>query len=197
MKRIVLLASCILYLASVSLGQEAAKPKVKKNQFDLVNEIYAGYGIGSLLVITTSGETSYTRSSPGTFFIGYTRFLNPVIGIGFMGAYTSLTRTTTNSPNGLPKEFDNYYQAMARIQFNYLRRPSFAMYSGIAIGITYNTHQETNTANIISNSIKYYPAGQLSLLGFRIGRSGAFAGEFGIGTVSILSVGFSYKLGDQ
>jgi len=43
---------------------------------------------------------------------------------------------------------------------------------------------------------KLLPAGQLSLLGFRVGRSLAFFGEFGVRKNYILTAGISYKLGE-
>jgi hypothetical protein len=195
MKKSLILSVILLLFAWEMNAQEAIQATPKKNQSELVNEIYAGYGIGSLFVIINNAGSDYSRTSPGTFYLGYSRYLTPVIAVGIVGAYTSYSQKNSNSSNGYPSEDQSFWQAMAKIQFNYLRRPSFAMYSGIAIGITYNPGQERSSAGVVTNSVHYYPAGQLSLLGFRIGRSGAFAGEFGVGTMSILNLGFSYKLG--
>ena len=70
------------------------------------------------------------------------------------------------------------------------------MYSGVGLGVTMNYYQEkqpdqTQTGQTI------WPAAQLTLLGFRVGRALSFFGEFGVGTNSILNAGISYKFGDQ
>lgn len=172
--------------------QTAAKEK--KHQIDLMNEVYATYGIGSLFYfINQNSNNSYT--SPGSFIIGYTRTLNKIIGVGFQVGFTPVT---TQFPVGssYTKEINNYFQGLARVKFQYLNKPVFAMYSGIAIGVTLDYYSETSKGGTTTNTQKLYPAGQLTLLGFRVGRTGAFVGEFGIGTLSILNLGVSIKFGE-
>ena len=74
----------------------------------------------------------------------------------------------------------------------------FAMYSGVAIGVAIDYYSESGfeVSNGSSSKQEISPAGQLTLLGFRVGRRAAFCGEFGIGTLSILNMGFSYKFGE-
>ena len=69
------------------------------------------------------------------------------------------------------------------------------MYSGIGIGVTmdYYTNEQTTT----KKGQQLLPAGQFTLLGFRVGRALSFFGEFGIGTNSIVNCGLSYKFGDN
>ena len=166
----------------------------KKGQIDRLNEIYVSYGIGSLYyIVDQSSSNSY--SSPGTFIVGYTRTLNKVIGIGFQLGFTPVTiQYATGSSDS--RETDNYIQGLARIKFQYLNRPVFAMYSGIAIGVAMDYYSETLKNGTTKNIQKYFPAGQFTLLGFRIGRGAAFCGEFGIGTLSFLNLGVSFKFGE-
>jgi len=91
---------------------------------------------------------------------------------------------------------NNFIQGLARIKFQYLNKPVFAMYSGIAIGVTLDYYSETAKNGTTTSQQKLFPAGQLTLLGFRVGRGGAFCGEFGIGTLSILNLGVSVKFGE-
>ena len=69
------------------------------------------------------------------------------------------------------------------------------MYSGIGIGVTMNYY--TNEESTTNKGQQLLPAGQFTLLGFRVGRALSFFGEFGIGTNSIVNCGISYKFGDN
>jgi hypothetical protein len=95
----------------------------KTNQAGLFNEIYAGYGAGSIFYFTgrmkhtgdyptemTSYNGSYlgqktftTPSSPGTFFIGYGRTLNRVVSMGILFGFQRFTYTGTT-------HYTSYYE---------------------------------------------------------------------------------------
>ncbi|MCX6285319.1 MAG: hypothetical protein NTW31_13925, partial [Bacteroidetes bacterium] len=177
---------------------EQAVIKEKPHQQDLLNEVYASYGIGSLYYyINVNSNSDWSYTAIGSFIIGYTRSMNKVIGVGFQIGYTPLSAkykiNTSRTKNY------NYVQALARIKFQYLNKPTFAMYSGIAIGVTMNYYSETGESDMSSpgtlSKQELLPAAQLTLLGFRVGRGGAFCGEFGIGTLSIINLGVSIKFG--
>jgi len=169
----------------------------KKGQADVFNDLYFSYGIGSLYYYinsNTNGNWSFT--SVGTFILGYTRSMNKVIGVGFQVAYTPISAKYNGNSTGSRNY--NYLQALARIKFQYLNKPVFAMYSGVAIGVAMDYYSESGieVTGGTNRKQEILPAGQLTLLGFRVGRRGAFCGEFGIGTLSILNLGFSYKFGE-
>ncbi|MEI6884264.1 MAG: hypothetical protein WCO02_07240 [Bacteroidota bacterium] len=195
MKNFTLSVLILVLFAGTAFAQtQQAVAKEKKHQIDLMNEVYATYGIGSLFYfINQSSSNSYT--SPGSFIIGYTRTLNKVVGVGFQIAYTPVT-IQYETGSSTSKEINNYFQGLARVKFQYLNKPIFAMYSGVAIGVTMDYYSQTSKSGTTSNSQKLYPAGQLTLIGFRVGRTGAFVGEFGIGTLSILNLGVSIKFGE-
>ena len=194
------IAIVILILASVSLvAQTKQSPNIeKRHQKDLLNEFYVAYGIGSLFYFVSQGG-SYNNISPGSFIGGYTRSLNKVIVVGFQIAYTPVTTNYSDngsSPSTRIKTINNYLQALARVSFRYLNQPAFSMYSGIALGVTMDYYTNTTRSGSSTNYQKLLPAGQLTLLGFRFGRGIAFCGEFGIGTLSILNFGVSFKFGE-
>jgi len=184
-------------MAVSSFGQATGPAETKKNQYDVLNDFYIEYGYGSVYFYIDQGQNNaYSFTSPGSFIFGYTRSLNKVIGVGFMMCYTPVTAKYNHSTSGTETMNYNYVQALARVKFQYMNKPSFAMYSGVAIGVTMDYYYETTTEGRTNSSQTLLPAGQLTLLGFRVGRSAAFMGEFGIGTISILNLGFSYKFGN-
>ena len=195
MKNLLSVFLCIMISGGTAFAQKTDTP-VKKNQFDVQNEFYVYYGIGSLYYyISRNSNSGWSYTTYGSFIVGYTRSLNKVIGVGFELAYTPISRTYNLSTSSNQSTYYNYIQALARIRFQYLNRPAFGMYSGIAIGVTMDYYSETSSSGVTTNKQDLLPAGQLALLGFRVGRGAAFSGEFGIGTLSILNIGFSYKFG--
>lgn len=194
MKKLLPILIVAFLLPGLLPAQETtAHAQQKINQRDLLNEVYATYGFGSLyMYIAQNQKSSWSYTTPGTFVVGYTRSINKIIGVGFLLGYTPLNGEYQNGPG--QSEHHNYIQALARIRFQYLNNPSFGMYSGIAIGVTQDFYS-TTYSGMTSNKQQLLPAGQLTLLGFRVGRTGAFCGEFGLGTLAILNLGVSIKFG--
>jgi hypothetical protein len=188
---IFILAASVTTLSQNEGGKTAQIPE----QADLLNEFSLSYGLGSFLHVVgqTAGDT---YKSPGTFNLGYTRSINKTIGVGFHLGYVYVehkTKATTYSPSYTYQ--DGYLQGLAFLKFRYLNKPVFCMYSGIGLGVMLDYYSDITTTETISGQ-KIFPAGQLTLLGFRAGRSLAFFGEFGLGTLQILNAGISYKFGD-
>ena len=200
MKRTILITMAILLSGVIaSFGQEKVVnlTQEKNKQYDLYNEFYVSYGMGSIFYFVDHLGVAAT-STPGTVIVGYSRGLNKVIAVGFQVSYTKISREeTVNNYNSSYQQrvTDNYWQGIANVRFRYLNKSSFCMYSGIGIGVTmdYYTNQQTTT----TKGQQLLPAGQFTLLGFRIGRALSFFGEFGIGTNSIVNCGISYKFGDN
>ncbi|MEI7501004.1 MAG: hypothetical protein WCK84_11225 [Bacteroidota bacterium] len=196
---IALLFSCI----NSTLGQDTAEilKKEKKDQTKLFNDIYISYGTGTVFYfIDTDGLKANTLS--GTFLIGFSRSITKVIAVGFQLSYTKIGRSGQTYDyllyppiTSTTEMTDNLWQGIACVRFRYLNTPSFCMYSGIGMGVTMDYYNKTNQS-VTSKGQKLLPAGQLTLLGFRVGRAFSFFGEFGIGTNSILNAGVSYKFSD-
>ena len=177
-------------------GQETTTKK--KQQFDLQNEVAASYGTGSLFYFIENNSMKGNTLS-GTFGLTYMRAVNQVIGVGFQVSYTQIGRTETVNYYATPTYkntmTDNLWQGMAFVRFRYINSPTFCMYSGIGMGVTMDYYDQ-NIDSTPSSGQELYPAGQLTMIGIRVGRSLAFFGEFGIGTNYILNAGISYKFAD-
>lgn len=208
-----------------SFSQETTTPNVKpaKTGQDLLfNEVYSGYGAGSIFYFTGRMNHSYEYESRftqyngnyysieytnpksfGTLFAGYSRSLNRVISMGFIFGYQSFTYTgelsqsAGSSSSYTMENTDILLTGIARFTFSYLNKPHIRMYSGIGIGVTVGFGKEILQEGLDEYSeMKLYPSGQATFMGVRFG--GAFGGffEFGIGTIGILNAGLSYKFSD-
>lgn len=181
-------------LATTSFAQSSeASQSIKKSQEELVNEVAFSYGLGSMFYITQQNSSNNYQTS-GAFILGYSRSLGKIISIGFQAVYQSITHSTSGGT--AVSYYDNYWSGLANIKFRYYNRPTFSIYSGVGIGITMDYSKEVSTSSGERKYQHYYPAGQLTLLGFRVGRSLSFFGEFGLGTSAILNAGLSYKFGE-
>jgi hypothetical protein len=208
MKKILLLSASFIMLGFTCINaqsQDSLSTKGKHHsQSDLFNELYAGYGAGSIYYFTGHISHSYNISStggltdtksPGAFFFGYSRTLNRIISMGFVASYQEFTYQSYGSTTTAAIDYsDILLSGIARVTFCYVNKPIFRMYSGIGIGITIvygkvknNTSEDTDR--------KLFPAGQITLMGLRVGRALSGFGEFGFGTNGIITLGVSYKFG--
>ena len=195
MKKFTLLTVSFVLICMITASAQEKSGKQKNDQVNLWNDFYISYGIGSVLYFTNQ-NTDYSKTTTGTFLIGYSRSINRVIAVGFQLSYGNVERTTSsNYADSWYKYNDNYWQGMAGVRFRYLNKSMFCMYSGVAIGVTMDYYSESSLSYIKTGQ-KLLPAAQLTLLGFRVGRALGFFGEFGIGTNSIINAGVSYKFGE-
>jgi hypothetical protein len=184
----------------------------KTSQAELPNEVYAGYGAGSVFYFTrvsqahngmSSSSHDYLQSA-GTFFLGYTRNFNRVVSMGVLFSYmpssTDLTSNYIYENNGYGSSTtgsatDDLLGAITRITFSYVNKPVFRIYSGVAIGVTVDLGKTTINGQT-DKTRKLIPAGQLTMFGVRFGRAlGGFI-EMGIGTQGIINAGITYKIRD-
>lgn len=202
MKNLLLFTLALFFsgmLSTYGQEQDMSKESKKKNQSDLPNDFYASYGTGTVFYFIEREDLKANTLS-GTFLVGFSRSLNKVIAVGFQLSYTKIGRSGASYDYSYNSSYtheitDNLWQGIANVRFRYLNTPSFSMYSGVGMGVTMDFYQETeNTTK--SSGQKLLPAGQLTLLGFRVGRAFSFFGEFGIGTNSIVNAGVSYKFSD-
>lgn len=204
MKRMIFLTMALLIAGSVSIFGQAhqAKPdKMKNDQSDLYNDFYISYGTGTVFFFINNEDLKANTMS-GTFLVGFARSLNKIISVGFQLSYTNIGRSELENnyyPYYTPyndQMTDNLWQGIANVRFRYLNRPSFCMYSGVGMGVTMDFYRKSINGTSTTKGQKLLPGGQLTLLGFRVGRAFSFFGEFGIGTNSILNAGMSYKFGE-
>lgn len=179
---------------------DTKKAPVKHDQADLANDFYASYGLGSIFYFVNQNTTD-ERTTSGTFLLGYSRSVTRVIAVGFVMSYGSVYSVSSDAYYDMYTEtyyktsYDhNYWQGIATVRFRYINKPSFCMYSGVGLGVTMDYYTETNNG-VSKKRQRLLPAGQMTLLGFRVGRSVAFFGEFGFGTNQIVNAGISFKVG--
>jgi opacity protein-like surface antigen len=204
MKKLILLSIVLIFTGFTSASaqdKEVAMNKKKNNQAELPNDFFISYGTGTVYYFVENNGMS-ANSMSGTFLAGFSRSINKVIAVGFQLSYTNIGRSETVSNNSYPNPSyysntatDNLWQGIANIRFRYLNTPSFCMYSGIGMGVTMDYYSKTDNSTT-SKGQKLLPAGQLTLLGFRVGRAISFFGEFGLGTNSIINAGISFKFSD-
>jgi len=204
MKKMALVTMVLLVAGSYAMfGQtnDAKAKSTKQHQAELYNNFYVSYGLGSLFYFINHYDATADHTT-GTFQLGYARSLNKVVAVGFLLSYSSIGRSEESDNHSYGNDYkvdDILWQGIANVRFQYLNRPSFCMYSGVGIGVTMDNYKRTysNNSNPEKKGQNLYPAGQLTLLGFRIGRALSFFGEFGVGTNSIINAGISYKFGDD
>ncbi|MCX6268300.1 MAG: hypothetical protein NTW16_13230 [Bacteroidetes bacterium] len=202
MKKLIILTMALIFTGMVTTyGQEKEAPmkNQKKAQSDMENDFYISYGLGSIYYFALNND-SQSNTTSGTFLLGYSRSITKVIAVGFQVSYATIvgTEQTYDYQNYNTYNYettDNLWQGIANVRFRYLNTRTFCMYSGIGMGVTMDYYKEINNSTTTKKQ-KLLPAGQLTLLGFRVGRAFSFFGEFGIGTNSIINAGMSYKFGD-
>lgn len=122
----------------------------------------------------------------GTFQINYNRFVKKRLSLGLQASYTPVNfRNVVYYSNGTSRAYNDIFdfaQLYGRLDFHYLLKPRFQMYSGIMAGGIY-----------LFDSGDYWWAAHVNLLGFRFGRYRAFYTELGLGFSSTLTVGYSAK----
>jgi hypothetical protein len=212
----------ILFLGSFTVlsvsGQNdvksPAKEKSWKNQNELPNDVFAGYGYGSLFMTNPYVDHSYQNYpeisnqkqdavTNGTFIIGYNRRISKVVMIGFVASYMNCSNTGNYSLSGSNQNYDaslsdNIFSGLTMFTFNYLNKPIVRIYSaaGMGVAVSFSTVQGTDPGAISETDRQLMFGGQLTLFGIRVGRSlGAFF-EFGVGTNTMLSCGISYQFRD-
>ena len=216
-----LLLLCVVFLmqAYSQTGTKQETPPAKRGQNTMFNDLYAGYGAGSIFYFTgrmahssdypTDQYSNLTYTDPssfGTLFLGYQRSLGKVASMGFLFGFQNYSYTgkgsTHNYYNGAYDSVvhrisnnDILLTGIARFLFSYVNKPMIRMYSGIGLGITIDFGKATLDGTDYSEK-KLWPAGQLTLMGIRFGR--AFGGffEFGFGSYGIVNAGISYKFAD-
>ncbi|MCX6278046.1 MAG: hypothetical protein NT004_08105 [Bacteroidetes bacterium] len=197
-KTILLLMLCFVTLNSSIYAQETKKGK---------NEIRLGYGVltapemaNSLMSVWPAiGMTiwkdtisDYNCSFYGVLSLEYNRHLKPWISIGLSLSVNPIsTLIRTKSGNELTW---NYYliNVLPRVDFHYVNKGIFSMYSGVQAGATVILWQDRK-GSTNSNDTGVGFAFHVNAFGMRIGKEfGAFM-EWGYGFRGIVNVGISGK----
>lgn len=123
----------------------------------------------------------------GTVMAGYNYFPIRRVSLGVQASYTPIVFKNTvyysNNTRSVSRRSYNIFQFYGRLDFHYVLRSRFQMYSGIMGGLVYYPQDGGNTG--------WVP--HLNLLGFRFGKKHALYTELGVGFSSTLSMGYSSR----
>jgi hypothetical protein len=195
---IVLLALVIMLLGNSVNAQEIQPGK---------NEITLGYGgltgvemANSLFSIWPAigmsiGKDSikdYTNSFYGLADLEYLRILKPWLRVGVSLSINPIS-TIIKTKSGRELTWNYYvFSVMPRIDFIYLRKGIFSMYSGLQGGAALVLWQDKQGSSTITDS-GITPAFHVNFFGIRVGKEiGAFM-EWGMGFRGVFNVGISGK----
>ncbi len=173
------------------------------------NELQASYGIGTLTEIEVGlGETMASAfadifsfspdsvqqvftSAKGSINLQYARRLSKVIKLGVTASFNPVKSRVEFKQGYYSHDSWYFISLMPRIDFLYLNRGIFSMYSGLAVGATYYIDKNTTSDQGSSTLQGWLFAFQINALGFRVGKDiGGFA-EFGFGDQGLINIGIS------
>lgn len=153
-----------------------------------------GLAVGDIVSIIVNGQrtnVTITRIEDkshlyGTFQVGYNRFVNKRLSLGVQASYTPIRFNNivyySNNTTSTSTSRADFAQLFGRLDFHYIQKPRFQMYSGIMAGGLY-----------VVSTQDFAWAAHANLLGFRFGKSHAFYTELGFGFSSTLTAGYSAK----
>ncbi|MDI6699221.1 MAG: hypothetical protein QME85_09845 [Candidatus Saccharicenans sp.] len=182
----------VFFVASPSYGQQ------KRHEFS------AGYGMVTtsqivdiftniLLISITIGQAAKVDNKyPGAFVFSYKYSSGSRLGFGLTFAVDRASGNLAMSGVPVGTYTENYYTGALEMDYRYINRENFCLYSGLGVGLTVRKgeyrYSETSTS---SDS---YPVVQVTLLGFRVGNKIALFGELGGGYKGVVHGGMRFTL---
>lgn len=196
MKKLILVLACCLPATIATQAQERLKH----------HELTVGYGfLGTsemigifsdvLATAITGGNYSKTDNKwSGNLIASYKFTPTSRLGLGITYAHTRNTAIINihDVPSG--KATTNYHTLAAEVQYNYISREYFRLYSGLGAGITsYTEKYEPNTGGTEKNTAGHFNF-QISAIGIKFGnRIGAMA-EAGFGYKGLINAGLFVRM---
>ncbi len=187
-----LLGLMTFFFISPSYGQE------RRHEFSL------GYGMitssqivdiftNVLLITITIGQASKVDNKyPGAFVLNY-RYSGPSrLAFGFTFAADRASGNLAMSGNPVGTYTENYYTGAVEMDFRFINRRNFCLYSGLGVGLT--VRKGTYTYSDTETSSSAFPVIQVTLIGFRVGDKIALFGELGGGYKGVLHGGVRFTL---
>lgn len=196
----------ILLMVTVAM-MTAMNVNAQRNGYDTKHEIGISYGamsnttwmsIGDAMgTILTLGAVKYSDGKfIGPIAVEYFYHLNPIIGIGAIGAYAKETKDILLANEYYGEAKNTYITVMPAAKFNWLRKKYFGMYSKVAVGMTFVSLKEDYSVSNVENHSESRVAFnfQASALGIEAGSENirAFA-ELGIGEQGVILGGVRAK----
>jgi hypothetical protein len=153
-----------------------------------------GLAVGDIVSILVNGQSTNVKITKiegdliwyGTFQVGYNRFVKKRLSLGLQASYTPmLFKDVVYYSDGSTRNYSSktaFAQLYGRLDFHYIQKPRFQMYSGLLAGGLYVLDSKDITWVVHAN-----------LLGFRFGKSHAFYTELGFGFSSMITMGYSAR----
>ncbi|MGQ9801266.1 MAG: hypothetical protein ACUVRL_06355 [Candidatus Saccharicenans sp.] len=184
---LILVLALTFSLFNYSYGQQ------KRHEFSV------GYGLVTssqiadiltniLLITITIGEAAKVDNKyPGAFILSYKYVGRSRLAFGLTFAYDRASGNLAMSGNPVGTYSENYYTGAAEIDYRFINRKNFCLYSGLGLGLT--VRKGTYTYSDTETSTNSFPIVHVTLLGFRVGDKIAFFGELGGGYKGIFHCG--------
>lgn len=196
MKKLIVVLICLLPATLSAQAQDRLKH----------HEISAGYGflgtselvgIFSDILATTITGGNYSKTDnkwSGNLIASYKFTPTSRLGLGITYAHTRNTATINvhDVPSG--KSTTTYHTLAAEVQYNYISREYFRLYSGVGAGITsYTEKYEPNTGSTEKNTAGHFNF-QISAIGIKFGNSIGAMAEVGFGYKGLFSAGLFVRM---
>lgn len=199
MKKIMMMVAVALMTAmSVNAqgGYEDTKHEIGISYGAMSNTTWMSIG-DAMGTILTFGAVKYSDGNfTGPIAVEYFYHLNPVVGVGAIGAYAKETKDILVANENYGEAKNSYVTVMPAAKFNWLRKKYFGLYSKVAAGLTFASLKENYTKSGAENQSESKVGFnfQASALGIEAGSENirAFA-ELGVGEQGVILAGIRAK----
>ena len=201
-KAFILCLGLLIVTSTVSKSQQLNT--IRKNDIRLsygtATLPMAAVGFGGMFIsighaIIHDSILSSTLTSFGSLSFQYQYIFGKVLRFGGMITYQPIVDKYLFK-KGEHTQTDSYniFTLMPRVDFAYLNRGIFSLYSGFAVGLMVSTYNHNYSWQPDISGIDANVAFQLNAIGIRVGKDlGGFI-EFGTGFQGLINLGFSAKL---
>jgi hypothetical protein len=196
-KELLIVLFCTL---TVSLFSYAAAYAQEEKKF----ELSIGYGWNTTnngaqdlivgMFVHALGGSYQEKARSGAY---YAKFQSHVAKRVLVGVYASLEKTTDAGSDWLSGEHwtmeRRFFTLALEVQFQYIAKPAFQMYSLLGIGNAFVKEKESVlTGRTSSNNFNAFK-GHLSVLGLRVGKTIGLHAELGYGYKGVINGGLSVQ----
>ena len=199
MKKIMMMVAVALMTAmsvNAQSGYEDTKHEIGISYGAMSNTTWMSIG-DAMGTILTFGAVKYSDGNfTGPIAVEYFYHLNPVVGVGAIGAYAKETKDILVANENYGEAKNSYVTVMPAAKFNWLRKKYFGLYSKVAAGLTFASKKEDYSKNNVENQSESKVGFnfQASALGIEAGSENirAFV-ELGVGEQGVALAGIRAK----
>jgi hypothetical protein len=189
----------LLIMANTCRAQETSYPRNDlRISYGLttVNEIGLAlnyFFFGTFFVMPFSHDSVYNINvgGYGAFSCQYQYRVSKVISIGGVLSFNPVKSSITFDNKTFGAMSSYFITLMPRIDFTYVTKGVFSMYSGIAVGGTYAILKSNYTNKPDQTTTGFTLGFQVNCIGFRVGKDISGFAEFGFGNQGLINIGLS------